>query len=113
MISSGFPRKAVGYLTPPTACYSTVLRTLLHRQISLRPHPLPPSSNISVTALVSEGSVKLIFLSHVDLLLLVLGLLPELIHVRVLQVVLAGAPQVADREQHYKVEYVPEGVKDP
>ena len=35
------------------------------------------------------------------------GLLTELVHVRVLPVVLARAPQVADRQQHHEVEDVP------
>ena len=47
------------------------------------------------------------------LLLVVLLDARQLVHVRVLQVVLRGRPQVADRQQDEEVEQVPEAVEDP
>ena len=41
------------------------------------------------------------------------GLLTELVHVRVLPIVLARAPKPTDRQQDRKVQHVPEGVEDP
>ena len=41
------------------------------------------------------------------------GLLTELVHVRILPVVLARAPQHADREEAEEEEHVPSGLKRP
>ena len=59
---------------------------------------------------VGRGRI-LVVVAPLSLLLDVLS--ADLVHVRVLQIVARGRPQHANREQHARVEEVPEGVKRP